>query len=217
MSDTLLGFLNSPPSKPYVQSPVDDLESFFYITLWAVFNNFRIDQNDWQVDLNGNMKTRAYVVLKVMEGDGSFPTIVREAQKFLHEWKFSLSALRSDTGEFLNDPADRDKIRMTWHQFAVRGVTELLRLVKKHRDALRGFEELSDQGDLYVQGMAPHSLSIQHGLVDPTLSVRLANVETDPDHSHRAHGISSKRVLEDSDEVDHDGERPTPSKRRKID
>lgn len=56
---------------PYLQSPVDDLHSFFWVALWTVIYNIHNeehvseDERGWQMDLTGSIRTRALVATKI--------------------------------------------------------------------------------------------------------------------------------------------------------
>lgn len=141
--------VKDPANSPYIQSPVDDLESFFYTTLWAVlFNIHNTPNQEWRENLKGTLKDRNHVVLKLLyERPDEFepqPPIIMEAVPVLYEWRGKLNLLRKQMNKRSQAfgvggrPVDNPKIvEWNWHVTAVNGVCDFLEILKSHRQELQ--------------------------------------------------------------------------------
>ena len=119
----------------YFQSPVDDLESFFHVAVWAVLYNSHTLQNAteqrWRDGLNGDHHRRRALLKQ------GHSAITVEAAPFLLQWHESLIALRDnwtqveeevdELGEYIckevGDAAKEKRIlgwfwMSRWHEFA---------------------------------------------------------------------------------------------------
>lgn len=146
-SNPAKGPTNSPIA--YIQSPIDDLESFFYTTLWAVvFNIHNTPNQDWRTSLQGTQKDRSSVVLELLfdppGGETIQPPIVIEAAPILSKWRSKLKLLRNQMDQRSRAsgvggrPVDHPKIvEWNWHVTTVNGVCDFLEILKLHRQELQ--------------------------------------------------------------------------------
>lgn len=134
-------------SPPYVQSPIDDSESFFHTTLWAVlFNNHNTPCKVWRDRVAGSQGART-----IARGDilGWPPTvsepndIVTEPVPVLYDWFNRLTALRwvmktmmIQASRFSEEDKVVEFIECSWHIIAIRGVCDFLEVMKAHREQL---------------------------------------------------------------------------------
>ena len=127
----------------YLHSPVDDLESFFWVAFWSVF--FNKDTAKGQTDaekvikdhLVGNRKAVAmdnYSALK----RGKYSDITHRFRPILLEWWRTVRDRQSLWTELvLNDEPDDangEYYLPHFHRFAVEGVVDVLKLLAKHWD-----------------------------------------------------------------------------------
>jgi hypothetical protein len=135
--------------KPYLQSPVDDLVSFYYVAQWAAANNTRDFPDSAAVPdelellrkrLGSSPAEREFgtstITTRIIRPNlyGSF---LVDCQPILQQWHEKLQKLVNDLAAAMEsvapDVADQYK---TYHplfcEFTDRGVLELLELVQLH-------------------------------------------------------------------------------------
>uniref|UniRef100_A0A0W0GCR8 Fungal-type protein kinase domain-containing protein n=1 Tax=Moniliophthora roreri TaxID=221103 RepID=A0A0W0GCR8_MONRR len=130
----------------YLQSPVDDLHSFFWVTLWAVmFNGLNrtrsIKEKRWQGQLVNSAASKASVVLELHpspRSTGNSP-ITEQMKPLLIEWYDAMQKLNNDWSVVSRLPDGieaREWYLLHFHHFAFRGVVETLQLMLKHHSIL---------------------------------------------------------------------------------
>ncbi|KAJ6543880.1 hypothetical protein B0H19DRAFT_956069, partial [Mycena capillaripes] len=140
--------------RPYVQSPVDDIQSFFWVAAWAVLFNTRQqnrspEEDKWCRDLiSGNLGLKsdfssALLAADLEEGYGLAAT---QLFPVLRLWWVKLLSLRMDwvsrvTSQVRKQPPDEvaNFYLHHFHLFALRGVQEFLELVEEHHSTLRNY------------------------------------------------------------------------------
>ncbi|KIY61586.1 hypothetical protein CYLTODRAFT_213369 [Cylindrobasidium torrendii FP15055 ss-10] len=137
--------------KPYAHSPLDDLHSFFWETLWAIMNNKnRVPDNDreaiWRRKLGGDRSERASVIEEYyytyMEEEASnhSPMLVK-MQSFMAAWKVKTHVLLREghaKAAKLSQNAEttgHDILDM-YKRLTFRGVTDYFELVFEHKESL---------------------------------------------------------------------------------
>ncbi|KAJ7438455.1 hypothetical protein FB451DRAFT_1570222 [Mycena latifolia] len=137
--------------KKYLHSPVDDLESFFWLACWAVLFNVYNDNKaraeeeiDWQRYLKGaqyNLKTELIKQLHKYHPARETSPITTQLLPVLKEWEAALSKLNDDWGmcraEANNIAEPADFYTYHFHLFALRGVKDFLTIAERHRERLR--------------------------------------------------------------------------------
>ncbi|KAK7037509.1 hypothetical protein VNI00_011001 [Paramarasmius palmivorus] len=143
-------------SVPYLQSPVDVLHSFFWVTMWAVmFNELNKERSEFEkhchyllvgdaVQREGVLKLMNTALRsKVLFTEPTSP-ILKQMATVLIEWHRSLDTLDDDwmTQVLGSRPgsAGRGWFLPYFHRFAFRGLAELLELMLKHRQTLMEYE-----------------------------------------------------------------------------
>lgn len=132
-------------SEPYLQSPIDDIESFYWVALWAsVRNQTTVDPNTttadekrWQLGLRGNLTERTGVshdMGKPETDPSSYNPVLKTMWNILGLWKDSLFKLTSEWRE-----AVKDNSITTLHLdvFAYRGVLTFMEAIDKNYDEIR--------------------------------------------------------------------------------
>lgn len=75
MSNGLRNASNS--GEPYLQSPLDDIESFFWVSVWAAAYNLKhshqLSRNEllWREELSGSVSERRGAAMQLLEVEGS--------------------------------------------------------------------------------------------------------------------------------------------------
>lgn len=142
-------------SEPYIHSPVDDLESFYYTTQWAAVcnegssagGNGTDDLEVLRTRLSGSADNRFQASLLIhrirpnnQEDVQKFGAFLPRLQPVLKEWYPSiLMLLRS--WRTVKDGFDGTNVSRYYTRhalvFAYRGVADYLNIVHKHRESLR--------------------------------------------------------------------------------
>ncbi|KAF8206325.1 hypothetical protein K438DRAFT_1817003 [Mycena galopus ATCC 62051] len=143
---------------PYLQSPVDDLESFFWLAVWAVlFNTHKNNQNGsqlenkWKAYLFGAEYHNTRVLAKgkltvelrqLWREEDDWSPIFREFYPLLAAWWNESEALHKEwkrtvprkVFENLDTPARKQYLLAHFHDFALKGVERVLTVLAKHID-----------------------------------------------------------------------------------
>ncbi|KAJ6567310.1 hypothetical protein DFH09DRAFT_983916 [Mycena vulgaris] len=140
---------------PYLQSPIDDIESFFWLACWAVLFNRHTPTQDrspfeirWQRRLaNGDYDSRSGVVHGISSdvGAGKYSPVTKQLRPLLKEWWRLQDDLRADWQTVIaavDDVPTHQEAQYYLHYFhlyALRGVKDGLTVLTKYRDALQDF------------------------------------------------------------------------------
>lgn len=133
-------------TRSYLQSPLDDLESFYWVALWAVLFNVN---NQKQRSPSENYWQRALVDpghrYSVPRFPGYHPTdpelspILQDWIPILRNWNRSIDAIQMSFLE-VPDSSEGTDGRFyfpEFHRFALRGVAEVLEILCKHCERLK--------------------------------------------------------------------------------
>ena len=143
-------------SEPYLHSPVDDLESFYYTMQWAAARNNGSDSGAHKIDdiklllarLSDTADRRFQATLSIHrmrpnneEDVQKFGTFLAKLQPVLKEWYPSIIALMQ-SWRTVKDGVDGTSDVSGYYirhalVFAYRGVSDYLKIVHNHRDALK--------------------------------------------------------------------------------
>ena len=154
MSNDLRGAIFK--KQPYLKSSVNDLESLYWVILWAtVYNIYNQPSNtDWQNLLRGTIGDRSLVSTEITEDylePSEHSTLVYQFAPFLKLWSTKLRQLRSDwkrRNALQTIPLHDGKFWPSqFHEFAYRGVCDILEVVKQYRSELSQLPFLARQLD----------------------------------------------------------------------
>ncbi|KAG7094144.1 hypothetical protein E1B28_007756 [Marasmius oreades] len=130
----------------YLQSPVDDMHSFFWVALWAVMFNSLNESSRSEDELwargrwveRASDKAHMLPQLKTSLRAGKLSPIAGQLTPFLGQWFSRIEALQEDWDTTRGtDFQDRKEWFTThFHLFAYRGIRESLELILQHREAL---------------------------------------------------------------------------------
>lgn len=146
-------------SKDYQQSPADDLESFFYVTLTALFCNKHTSKNLSPMEklyksllLSGDGTRRGVGLKEYLDAPVNYLSSppVLEAQPIMDEWHgemykvFRDLRMRVDIEQVfvVKDAAVGALWRRSvgWVLCALSGVLEILRIVNRHEEVLKAYQ-----------------------------------------------------------------------------
>lgn len=134
--------------RAYAHSPLDNLHSFFWTTVWAVMYNKNQIPNDsealWRHKLRGPWGIRATVMKSYSlctDMDSSYSPMVVSMQSFLEEWEFKVDRLLKEghaKARTLSKSAGTtgDDILDMYKHLTFRGVAEYFELVLEYRQSL---------------------------------------------------------------------------------
>jgi len=142
--------------EPYLHSPVDDLESFYYTMQWAAVHNANsstgIRKTDYLEDLRARLSSSAddrfqatLLVHRIrsdnLEDVQKFGTFLTTLQPFLEDWYPSILALIKSWRTVKDRVDGTDDVSQYYIRhallFAYRGVTDYLKIVHKYRESLK--------------------------------------------------------------------------------
>ena len=126
--------------EPYLQSPVDDLWSFYYVAQWAaVFNNANLVTpiperlKQLRTHLAGSLQERTTATNIITDNrlkPASYGQFLANSCSFLSQWAAKLKILTRDWQESQDDGGDH-KLYESFCDYTNRGVLELVQLVQK--------------------------------------------------------------------------------------
>ncbi|TDL23488.1 hypothetical protein BD410DRAFT_787339 [Rickenella mellea] len=153
MSDSLLR-----SRVDYLQAPMDDLESFFHMTVWAVlWNHYAVDssselEEEWRAAITGQHIARRGATIALIETDFTsisvraegFSSIVIQAIPVLADWKTSLRELRKDWN-VITFKCRREHLRDLYPDASEEDINKLAPLLLRshwHACALKGVHQV---------------------------------------------------------------------------
>jgi hypothetical protein len=142
-------------SEPYLHSPVDDLESFYYTVQWAAVHNDGSSAGEQETDALKTLRAKlsdsadirfqaSLLVHRIRpnnpEDIQKFGAFLAKLQPVLKEWYPSILTLMR-SWRTVKDGADEADISGYYIRhalvFAYRGVADYLKIVHKHRESLK--------------------------------------------------------------------------------
>lgn len=131
----------------YAQSPIDDLESFFHVTIWAaLFNIYNIPHKEWRrlIASSSGRHMAKNDILSFRPLLARHNPIMTQARPVLYDWSSRLRKLQDKYGmmtkqvsQFEGSPTETVKIiEWHWHVIAVNGVCDFLEILKQHQERL---------------------------------------------------------------------------------
>ncbi|KAJ6630935.1 hypothetical protein B0H10DRAFT_1773360 [Mycena sp. CBHHK59/15] len=131
----------------YIQSPIDDIESFFWLALWAVLFNIHQSKRSrleigWQKDLDSAQQEFKSSLPRKMKDTNleECSRISRELLPLLIKWWRYQEDLRDEWNTEVIRSANNDKSSdfylYHFHLYALRGVRDFLRIVQEWRGSL---------------------------------------------------------------------------------
>jgi len=140
----------------YLHSPVDDLESCFWVSAWSVFfnkDNAGDQSNEERYmkdDFIKNNKTAAIDCLSTLGYHGKVSNIVQRFQPVLFEWWEKLRVKERAWAKevLLGEPANADGEYYLphFHRFALQGVVDVLEVLAEHWDGEISWESWTAAG-----------------------------------------------------------------------
>lgn len=149
MSTSARDAVEKPTPSPYLQCPVDDMESFYWVALWVSLRNKTVgtpteEEQKWRKGLRGTTLERTGVSHEVGAPIApadvqKFNPILRSLWPLLATWRDNLAALRAEWKNHLlsvgNGPQDTSILH--FDIFAYKGALTFLRELEAHNDAIR--------------------------------------------------------------------------------
>ena len=134
----------------YLHSPVDDLESFFWVAVWSVFFNEdnAKGQSDKEKEIKDDLirhrKADAIDSYSMLVPDAQTSNITRHFQSVLVEWwmKIQNQNMIWSRKVLVSKPKDADgKYYLPhFHRYALQGVVDVLEVLVDHWDKEIGWE-----------------------------------------------------------------------------
>lgn len=129
--------------RAYAHSPLDDLHSFFWITVWAIMHNknqiLNASEAIWQHDLRGSWEIRGSVmeVYSFSNMDSSYSPMVVKMQSVLEELKRLLKEGHAKARTLsMSAGTTNDDVLDMYKRLTLRGVLEYFELVIEHEQSL---------------------------------------------------------------------------------
>ncbi|KAF8637284.1 hypothetical protein AX17_002923 [Amanita inopinata Kibby_2008] len=147
---------NYSHKRDYLQSPLDDIESFFWVALWAVLYNSHTEytsdnESDWRHDPADTTKitTREgaatiFVGTLPRKNLGLSPIVV-QSHAILVDLLQHINHCRLYVDDFKEEASEMEKrlaveyLKWSWHLGAFRGVYGFLEIIQKHKQTLQGY------------------------------------------------------------------------------
>ena len=142
-------------AEPYLHSPVDDLESFYYTAQWAVaFNDGAsggryngIELQDFREMIAGSEREQANAMVRdelcPIPSEAEYGSFFARSLSLLTPWQLKLGELDGDWNDVLYDASLRDDkgkeeyLGLNFLIYGYRGVGEYLELLHEHRASLQ--------------------------------------------------------------------------------
>lgn len=145
MSNSLL---KDPPNFPYIQSPVDDLWSTFYVALWAVLNNTHTEYSDiertWQVNLASGSALRALAVSELLDWSlvlQDISPILQQSTGILSDLHGKLVGIQrvwiTRMKTYREAQGNADERRRIWRKLTLEGFHDFIQVFSTHWEALK--------------------------------------------------------------------------------
>ncbi|KIY62848.1 hypothetical protein CYLTODRAFT_494370 [Cylindrobasidium torrendii FP15055 ss-10] len=134
--------------EPYAHSPLDDLHSFFWTTLWAIMNNKNQvsenkDESVWRRNLRGTWSDREGVMFALSRRnmDSSYSPMVVNMRSFMGAWKCRTDNQLKECHAravklFQSTVATGDDVLDMHTPLMLRGVADYFELVLKHEESM---------------------------------------------------------------------------------
>ncbi|KAJ7122879.1 hypothetical protein C8R44DRAFT_876075 [Mycena epipterygia] len=134
--------------RPYIHSPIDDLESFFWLAFWAVVFNKQnktrsVDEVYWQQALKSGHYEAKTTAASRLKRYSTFSLISNELVPLLKSLDKTLDALRTDWDEKMEEVGEVPKTQLKefyiyhFHLYSLLGVRDILSAVAKHYGKLK--------------------------------------------------------------------------------
>ena len=145
-----IGLLEAYPGDDYLQSPVDDLWSFYYVAQWAAaYNGFQQGGDilrglrRFRDDIRGSLKDREFATLNVIDSKikraSEYGTFLSECGSLLKKWRGKLVELELGWVKAFDN---LKRAQVEGHLYAMyyphfrkltdKGVLDLLELIAEH-------------------------------------------------------------------------------------
>ena len=134
----------------HLHSPVDDLESFFWVAVWSVFFNEddtgpkSAREKGIQDELANGHKARAMDSLSLLSASGTRNKAVLIFQSILDDWwervRLPPRVWIKDVIVRIPEGAGKEHFLPHFHQFALQGVVDVLELLEKYKDSQINWE-----------------------------------------------------------------------------
>ncbi|THU87483.1 hypothetical protein K435DRAFT_341841 [Dendrothele bispora CBS 962.96] len=142
-------FMSTPLRKameiglPYLQSPLDDMHSFFWTALWCALGNEEMSEkeDEWETRLEGSIDERDRTMHEILHQETfeeEHCSLLRGMSPLLRDWERNLLTLNGDWEVAWKSVKDRkvEEKLLVFHCFAFRGILEVVKLVAKHKPRL---------------------------------------------------------------------------------
>ena len=150
----------------YLQSPVDDLESFFHVFVWAILHNERSQKSlspmeqKYRDMLHGDWADRTAAQSSLLSIVSS-SAIITQLQDVAEAWSNVQTKLRKKYGHIevlyrslvakgQSGITEQAFCRWAWNLIAFEGVQRILDVIYKHRERLKKCPEFNQDGHAQV-------------------------------------------------------------------
>ncbi|KAJ7211362.1 hypothetical protein GGX14DRAFT_624497 [Mycena pura] len=130
--------------RPYLQSPLDDIQSFYYVAQWAAAFHKDGDKFDDVKDirsgLSGNVEARALVsdrIRTLAASDANYVgAFLVRCRPLLHAWYSRFTDLSIDFADARDASGEESWLKIVFQTFAYRGVADFLEVFQRHKESL---------------------------------------------------------------------------------
>lgn len=144
MSTNLVDRVNNE----YIQSPIDDIESFLWVTLYAKLNNKLVipspKERAWAEDFESEKKNRDYVIRRfslesVSKADmnplvDKWDQVIRRLSKEYYFLVKTFLTISETENGWENEEEEAKYWRVAWHGYALQGICQSLELLLAYID-----------------------------------------------------------------------------------
>ncbi|KAJ7220514.1 hypothetical protein GGX14DRAFT_354587 [Mycena pura] len=130
--------------RPYLQSPVDDIQSFYYVAQWAAAFNQDGDKFEdvekIRSGLSGDVDAREAASARIRTlaaSDANYVgTFLVRCRPLLHAWNSRLTDLSIDFADARDKSGKESWLKIVFQTFAYRGVADFLEVFQGHKESL---------------------------------------------------------------------------------
>jgi hypothetical protein len=137
-------------SESYVQSPIDDMSSFYWTAVWAILYNQKCrgetdEEIGWREEIRGKSASRGEAASEMQseltEYTTTYSPMLRRMVPVLNDWWDKLDRMRDDWDRLWEvqkmKNSEPDIKSVLFHRFAYQGVYELVKVISSRKEYLQ--------------------------------------------------------------------------------